>query len=187
MAHVVHQNFSSKTVLMKPILAAYLLLCIKISCTCIWAATWQNQQNVCAPSIRPVWSESSLSVWGKLVSLATHWAHSESSDQTGRMPRLIWVIAGRTLVLLVLSCRGTNLFALLCTNFVFHENQIILCNFLFSDVHLYTAYQPCLLTCWTTQISRPPTFQAFPLVLWGDHRVLWKQWNRLWKRCTWSR
>ena len=46
--------------------------------------------------IRPVWSESSLSAWRKLGSLATHWAHSEDSDQTGRMPRLIWVFAGRT-------------------------------------------------------------------------------------------
>ena len=27
--------------------------------------------------IRPVWSESSLSAWRKLGSLATHWAHSE--------------------------------------------------------------------------------------------------------------
>ena len=46
--------------------------------------------------IRPDWSESSLSAWRKLGSLATHWAHSEDSDQTGRMPRLIWVFAGRT-------------------------------------------------------------------------------------------
>ena len=46
--------------------------------------------------IRPVWSESLLSAWRKLGSLATHWAHSEDSDQTGRMPRLIWVFAGRT-------------------------------------------------------------------------------------------
>ena len=52
-------------------------------------------------NIRPVWSESSLSAWRNLWSLATHWAHSEDSDQTGRMPRLIWVFAGRTLVLLV--------------------------------------------------------------------------------------
>ena len=35
--------------------------------------------------IRPVWSESSLSAWRKLGSLATHGAHSEDSDQTGRM------------------------------------------------------------------------------------------------------
>ena len=40
---------------------------------------------------RPVWSESSLSAWRKLRSLATHWAHSKDSDQTGRTPRLIWV------------------------------------------------------------------------------------------------
>ena len=53
--------------------------------------------------IRPVWSESSLSTRRKHGSLATHWAHSEDSDQTGRMPRLIWVFAGRTVILLVLS------------------------------------------------------------------------------------
>ena len=47
--------------------------------------------------IRPVWSESSLSAWRKLGSLATHWTHSEDSDQTGR-----------TVTLLVLSCRGSN-------------------------------------------------------------------------------
>ena len=57
--------------------------------------------------IRPVWSESSLSTWRKLVSLATHWVHGEDSDQTGQMPRLIWVFTGRTLILLVLSCSGS--------------------------------------------------------------------------------
>ena len=41
--------------------------------------------------------------------LATHWAHSEDSDQTGGMPSLIWVFAGRTLILLVLSCRGSSM------------------------------------------------------------------------------
>ena len=60
--------------------------------------------------IRPVWSESSLSAWRNLRSLATHWVHNEDSDQTGRMPRLIWVLAGRTLILLVLSCCGSNRF-----------------------------------------------------------------------------
>ena len=40
----------------------------------IWAASWQNQQNGCAPSED---SESSLSAWRKLGSLATYWAHSE--------------------------------------------------------------------------------------------------------------
>ena len=55
----------------------------------------------------PVWSESSLSTWRKLGSLATHWVHSEDSDQTGWMSRLSWVFAGRTLTMLVLSCRGS--------------------------------------------------------------------------------
>ena len=40
-----------------------------------------------------VWSESSLSAWRKLGSLATHWVNIEDSDQ---MPRLIWVFAGHT-------------------------------------------------------------------------------------------
>ena len=48
--------------------------------------------------IRPVWSESSLSAWRNHGSLATHSAHSEDSEQTGRMPRLIWVFAGCTLI-----------------------------------------------------------------------------------------
>ena len=80
----------------------------------IWAATWQNKQNDCAPAkiqislgIRPVLSKSSLSTWRKLGSLATNSAHSEDSDQTGRMPRLIWVFGGRTVTLLVFSCRGS--------------------------------------------------------------------------------
>ena len=58
--------------------------------------------------ICPVWSQSSLSAWRKLGSLATHWAHIEDSVQTGQMPRLIWVFAGRTRILLVLSCRSSN-------------------------------------------------------------------------------
>ena len=59
--------------------------------------------------IRPVWSESSLSAWRKLGSSATHLTHSEDSDQTGRMLRLIWVLAGRTVILLVLSRGGSYL------------------------------------------------------------------------------
>ena len=39
--------------------------------------------------IHPVWSESSLSTWRNLGALATHWAHSKDSDQTGQMPGLI--------------------------------------------------------------------------------------------------
>ena len=50
--------------------------------------------------------------------LCAHWvtkdpsflrADSEDSDQTGRMPRLIWIFAGRIVVLLVFSWGGSNL------------------------------------------------------------------------------
>ena len=58
--------------------------------------------------IRSVWSESSLSAWRKFRSLATHYAPNEDSNRTGRMPRLIWVFAGRTVILLVLSWGGAN-------------------------------------------------------------------------------
>ena len=46
--------------------------------------------------IRPVWSESSLCA--QLVAKDQSFLHadSEDSDQTGRMPKLIWVFAGRT-------------------------------------------------------------------------------------------
>ena len=59
--------------------------------------------------IRPVWSESSLCAsWVAKDTSFLH-ADSEDSDQTGRMPRLIWVFAGCTLSLLVLSCRGSSI------------------------------------------------------------------------------
>ena len=47
------------------------------------------------PTKWPLRPESSMSAWRNLGSLPTHCAHSKDSDQTGRMPRLIWVFAGR--------------------------------------------------------------------------------------------
>ena len=73
-----------------------------------WATSWQNPQNgMCAQRrLSSAWApsqsnQSSLSAWRKLGSLATwtHWAH---------MPRLIGVFTGRTVILLVLSCCGSN-------------------------------------------------------------------------------
>ena len=57
--------------------------------------------------IRPVWSVSSLSAQWVANDPSFLHADSEYSDQTGRMPRLIWVFAGRTVTLLVLLCRGS--------------------------------------------------------------------------------
>ena len=57
--------------------------------------------------IRPVWSESSLRAQWVVKDPSFLHADSEDSDRTGRMPRLIWVFAGRTLILLVLSWGGS--------------------------------------------------------------------------------
>ena len=59
--------------------------------------------------IRPVWSEPSLCI--KSVAKDPSFLHvdSEDSDQTGRMPRLIWVFAGRTATLFVLSCGAAQM------------------------------------------------------------------------------
>ena len=71
--------------------------------TTIWATARQNQQNNVCPvktqislRIHTVWPDSSLSAWRTVGSLSTHRVHSEYSDQSGWMPRLIWVYAGRT-------------------------------------------------------------------------------------------
>ena len=72
-----------------------------------WCGSIEPQHNktnkmTCLPSEdRSAWAstksdQSSLSAWRNLGSLATHWVHSEGSDQTGWMPRLICVFAGRT-------------------------------------------------------------------------------------------
>ena len=45
--------------------------------------------------VRPVRSESSLCAWWVKEPVLLH-ADSEDSDQTGWMPRLIWVFSGRT-------------------------------------------------------------------------------------------
>ena len=75
----------------------------------IWAATWQNQQSECAPSENSDQSRHTPSlislrcalVWVAKDPSFLH-ADSKDSDQTGT---LIWVFAGRTVTLLVLSCR----------------------------------------------------------------------------------
>ena len=69
----------------------------------IWAASWQNQQNDCAPkedSDQPGHPPNLIRVFAvtQWVAKDPSFLHedSEDSDQTGRMPRLIWVFAGCT-------------------------------------------------------------------------------------------
>ena len=69
----------------------------------IWVSARQNLQNGMRAQrrLRSAWAsaqsdQSSLSTWRKHGFSVTYWAHNEDSDQTGRMPRLIWVFLGRT-------------------------------------------------------------------------------------------
>ena len=57
--------------------------------------------------IRPTWSESLLCAQWVAKGPSFLHADSEDSDQTGQMPWLIWVFAGHTLTLLVLSRGGS--------------------------------------------------------------------------------
>ena len=69
-----------------------------------WTAARQNQKHdLCAQrplksALASIQSDRSLHcpLWRNLGSLAIPKAQSEGSDQTGWMPRLIWVFAGRT-------------------------------------------------------------------------------------------
>ena len=76
----------------------------------IWATSRQNQQTDLHPEktqislgICPVWSETSLCAQWVAKDPSILRADSEDSDQTGRMPRLIRVFTGRTVILLILS------------------------------------------------------------------------------------
>ena len=71
-----------------------------------------NKMTVCPAKTQITWAPAQ----SDQSSLCTQWvaknpsflhADSEDSDQTGQMPRLIWVFAGYTVILLVLSWGGS--------------------------------------------------------------------------------
>ena len=63
--------------------------------------------------IRPVWSESSLCAQWIAKDPSFILADSEDSDQTGRMPRLIWVFAGRTCHFVGFVMRRLNVYGMI--------------------------------------------------------------------------
>ena len=80
----------------------------------IWAATWQNQQNGCAPSEdsdQPGHPPSLIRVFAPCMKKALVLSYKLSAQRRlwsdWHPPSLIRVFAGRTLILLVLSCRGS--------------------------------------------------------------------------------
>ena len=84
----------------------------------IRVASWQIQQNDCAPS--EDWSACQLSPKEGL-GLYLPIERTTKTEQTGRMPRLIWVFAGRTSTLLVLSW-GSSLYGV---NHSFWQIQLL--------------------------------------------------------------
>ena len=92
----------------------------------IWAATWQNQQSgMCAQRrlrsawASAVWSESSLCAQWVAKDPSLLHAECKDSDQTGRMPRLIWVFAGRTYHFVGFVMRRLICFLCICL-FILH-------------------------------------------------------------------
>ena len=81
-----------------------------------WAATWQNQQSDCAssedsdqpghpPTLIRVFAVRMKKPWALTYPLS---AQRRLRSDVKTLISLIWVFPGRTLILLVLSCRGSN-------------------------------------------------------------------------------
>ena len=112
-------KLSLKDLIVRPIqrIPRYELL-IQVWCSSKGYEPWHDKTNKVSVrpaktqislGIRQVWSESSLCASWEAKDPSFLHAYCEDSDQTGRMPRLIWVFAGRTTTLLVLLRGGSYL------------------------------------------------------------------------------
>ena len=115
---------------------------------------------VCAQ--QRLWSDWASSLCAQWVAKDASFLHadSEDSDQTGQMPRLIWVFAGRTLILLVLSCRGSYLVSVLPAK---------------CDRDLLKVARHC-----TAPLQKPISLKTSPVWVWHilQERSLWN--NEVW-------
>ena len=123
-------------------------MCVRRRLRSAWASA-QSDQSLCCSD------ESSLSAWRKLESFATHWVHSEDSDQTGQMPRLIWDLAG-------LTCHFVG--------FVMRR-----LNYVFSEGSSKTLQLPKFRRCWTRRPSSEwnSLHSLGETSIWGNKNV-WK-------------
>ena len=85
--------------------------------------------------IRPVWSESSLCTQWVAKDHSFLHADSKDSDQTGRMPRLIWVFAGCTCHFVGFVIRRLKCYVLItnqyyCWHIIFWHNFTVIWNLL---------------------------------------------------------
>ena len=82
--------------------------------------------------LRSAWAfaqsdQSSLSAWRKFGSLATHWAHSKDSDQTGQLPWLICVHWAHSHFVCFVMRRLISSFPVLFTIWKSLQSSCILC------------------------------------------------------------
>ena len=139
--------------------------------------------------IHPVWSESLLSTSRNLGPLATHWTHCLDSDQTGQMPRLIWVLVGLTLILLVFMSQFVYAYFLISGKIChipdlwaqincFHFQMLCPVNcwlFFWCDV---IWYQPgCHIIVYHTHIVKPITKKYLKFTFWNttDYNPLFQK------------
>ena len=97
------------------------------------APSEDTDQPVHPPSL--IWSESLLSAWRNIGFSSTHWAHCEDSDQTGWMPKLIWVFAGH---------KG-HFVGFVMRWLTFRKSILIFASGLRNKPHFW---RPCSLTLW---------------------------------------
>ena len=120
--------------------------------------------------IHPVWSVSSLHTqWVAKDPRFLH-ADSKDSDQTGRMPRLIWVFLGTHAILLVLSWGGS--FTLIL--FVWYLLFCFICKaplMLFVVPYLSCCNKPKEPAIWFLWDEAGAGFQLFKLIIFP---WLWK-------------
>ena len=161
--HIVSEYFSCSV-----------LLIFKHSGFRIWATTWPKPTKwVCTQRrLGSAWA----STQSDQSSLCAQWvakgpwflhADSEDSDQTGRMPRLIWVFAGRTLILLVLSCRGSYIHWKPVQKIHKNKYHINLMQYIYQYLNILYIYMKIFVqTEWDTWGTTGEQPSKFHLLLW---------------------
>ena len=112
-------------------------LCTQLRLRSAWASTWSEQSSLCA-------------LWVAKDPIFLH-TDSKDSDQTGRMPRLIWggseSSLGAQVILLVLSCCGSFC---CCSYFskVWHRSSNFHPSVHLSTIHVHPSIKSVSLQLW---------------------------------------
>ena len=135
-----------------------------------WAAAWQNQPNdLCGQQrLGSTWAsaqsdQSLLSTWRNIGPLTTCWVHSEHSDQTAWMPRLILDFAWHT-PFCWFCCGGSNIFFSDSRSHLRLFLLYILCS---CKYYLFNTFVDLFLSC---MLILDVYLVYFPL-LWCDYKL----------------